>query len=256
MIPPLPTAAARLVSFHVVQTTRSHRATLCSLALIAAPLGAQEWRLGSPAGANGAALAWDSARAVTVLFGGRCARGPFADTWEHDGSVWRQATTTHFPGPRALHAIAYDSSRGRVVLFGGMTVPSRQMLAETWEYDGSDWTQVSTVVTPPGRTGHALAFDAAHNLVVLFAGSGQTFNTCYGDTWTYDGVSWVPRIVTIQPPARHEHAMAYDSARGRVVVFGGVGCSGPTLGDTWEWDGTAWTQSTAPGPSPRYGQVM
>src|SRR5262249_39439834 len=37
------------------------------------------------------------------------------------------------------------------------------------------------------------------------------------------------------------HAMAFDEARGRTVLFGG--CSGPfESADTWEWDGSAWTR--------------
>lgn len=35
--------------------------------------------------------------------------------------------------------------------------------------------------------------------------------------------------------------MAYDEARGKVVLFGGQDLfSGDTLDDTWEWDGDAW----------------
>jgi hypothetical protein len=34
--------------------------------------------------------------------------------------------------------------------------------------------------------------------------------------------------------------MAYDAARGEVVLFGGW--DGTLLGDTWTWDGTTWTE--------------
>ena len=59
------------------------------------------------------------------------------------------------------------------------------------------------------------------------------------------------------PSARHAHALAYDSARGRVVVFGGL--SGSTrLDDIWEWDGTSWTEKhpDAPTPSARHSHAM
>jgi hypothetical protein len=36
--------------------------------------------------------------------------------------------------------------------------------------------------------------------------------------------------------------MSYDSARGRVVLFGGGTNEYGYLGDTWEWDGINWTQ--------------
>jgi hypothetical protein len=43
------------------------------------------------------------------------------------------------------------------------------------------------------------------------------------------------------------HALAYDSARGRVVLFGGFGPN--ALADTWEWDGAVWLRRT-PANSP------
>ena len=36
-----------------------------------------------------------------------------------------------------------------------------------------------------------------------------------------------------------QHAMVYDSARSRVVLFGGTGLF--VKGSTWEWDGATWT---------------
>src|SRR4030095_6812906 len=60
------------------------------------------------------------------------------------------------------------------------------------------------------------------------------------------------QIMIPGPPARYANALAYDSDRQRVVLFGGQ--SGApfgqgVLGDTWEYDGLAWTQ-LAPTTSP------
>ena len=52
------------------------------------------------------------------------------------------------------------------------------------------------------------------------------------------------------PPARCCMGMAYDVARGQVVLFGGNNAG--YLGDTWTWDGTDWTErSPAHAPSAR-----
>jgi hypothetical protein len=48
--------------------------------------------------------------------------------------------------------------------------------------------------------------------------------------------------------------MAYDSKRGRVVLFGGAG--NVNLNDTWEWDDVSWTQVADTGPSARGGHAM
>jgi galactose oxidase-like protein len=50
--------------------------------------------------------------------------------------------------------------------------------------------------------------------------------------------------------------MAYDSARGRVLLFGGEGTSGAFFNDTWEWDGESWTQVADIGPTPRTMATM
>jgi uncharacterized protein (TIGR03437 family) len=49
--------------------------------------------------------------------------------------------------------------------------------------------------------------------------------------------------------------MAYDSAHGQVVLFGGI--NGLFFNDTWVWDGTSWTQlSPQTSPPGRNGHAM
>jgi len=43
----------------------------------------------------------------------------------------------------------------------------------------------------------------------------------FGDTWEWDGVSWA-RVATSGPSRRTDAKMAYDSTRGKVVLFGGA----------------------------------
>ncbi len=50
--------------------------------------------------------------------------------------------------------------------------------------------------------------------------------------------------------------MAYDAARGIVLLFGGTGGAGGTA-DTWTWDGATWTPLyPLTSPPPRVGAVM
>ena len=61
----------------------------------------------------------------------------------------------------------------------------------------------------------------------------------------------------VSPPVRYQHALAYDSARGKVVLFGGYGYPPYLLSDTWEWDGSAWNQRTpAVSPPARYDHAL
>ena len=60
------------------------------------------------------------------------------------------------------------------------------------------------------------------------------------------------------PSARQFPQMAYDSSRGRTVLYGGLGSTtGFNLNDTWEWDGDNWTQVADTGPpGARYELAM
>jgi hypothetical protein len=43
--------------------------------------------------------------------------------------------------------------------------------------------------------------------------------------------------------------MAYDDARGQIVLFGGDGHGGD-FGDTWTWDGSTWRNQHPAGSPP------
>ncbi len=47
----------------------------------------------------------------------------------------------------------------------------------------------------------------------------------FSETWEWNGATWTQRFPTTAPPPRRNHALAYDSARQRVMLFNGT--------DTW-----------------------
>lgn len=231
--------------------------------VLALPSPAQviDWSQRSPAASpsprQGQAMVYDSLRGKTVLFGGSGGfLVYFGDTWEYDGTTWSLRTTAVSPSGRIGFAMAFDQVRGRVVLYGGASPTAPNAAAETWEYDGSNWSLRATPNNPGLRQNHAMAFDAVRNRVVLFGG---TINgNVSGQTWEYDGSNWTLRSPSTAPQGRIGHAMAFDPVRNRTVMFGGsVSGIFDTLNDTWEWDGTTWTQAANPAPPPtRKGAAM
>ena len=197
-------------------------------------------------------MAYDSLRGRTVLFGGE---GPLGDTWEWNGAAWAQIAVSG-PSARDESAMVFDSGRGVVVLFAGGDHNNPQNNTDTWEYNGVAWTLRSTT-GPTARVRHAMAYDSARGVTVLFGGldasGGGGSLVSKGDTWEWDGTAWTLRATT-GPAPRTSHAMAYDKARGRTVLFGGFGAS--VFGDTWEWDGIAWTQVASTGPTARFDHAM
>ena len=95
-----------------------------------------------------------------------------------------------------------------------------------------------------------MAYDWARGVIVL-VGGGDLAN----DTWEWQGDTWVLRAVS-GPANRTSHTLAYDSARGVTVLFGGLAGHHGLDSETWEWNGSAWTQRTSAGPSARGRHAM
>lgn len=111
------------------------------------------------------------------------------------------------------------------------------------------WSRVAPPTGPSARSGYAMAFDTARNVLVLFG--GDTSGGLSRETWEWNGVSWTLRSV-VGPSAREHASAVFDQARSKVVLFGGYNGVSTAYDDTWEWDGAAWTLRSPPArPSPR-----
>ncbi|MEZ5962498.1 MAG: kelch repeat-containing protein [Planctomycetota bacterium] len=175
------------------------------------------------------------------------------DTWTLDVDGWRSHDPTLRPRARINHAIAYDAARDRFVMFGGMgqfAAFGFDLLSDTWEWDGIDWRQIQAP-GPARRYGHAMAYDAERERVVLFGGHGEFSDL--GDTWTWDGTSWTESSAG-GPSARVGHKLGWHARSGRVVLFGGwwkpTGSFYVADNDTWTWDGDTWLQMDPDTPPP------
>jgi cysteine-rich repeat protein len=96
------------------------------------------------------------------------------------------------------------------------------------------------MATRPGAAGRVAE-------VVQFGGIGV--GGTFAETWLWHGSdtspTWTQAFPPRSPTGRQGHAMTYDSARDRIVLFGGYAATG-VLGDTWEWDGAVWTDVSPP----------
>ncbi|MCC7290698.1 MAG: hypothetical protein IT449_01400 [Phycisphaerales bacterium] len=72
-----------------------------------------------------------------------------------------------------------------------------------------------------------------------------------------DDCGWQLQDDGSSPSPRSNHAMAFDSGRGVIVLFGG-GDENGLFGDTWEWNGTTttWELRATTGPSPRFMHAL
>jgi hypothetical protein len=197
-------------------------------------------------------MSWDAVRQVTVLFGGAGnGNAVLNDTWEWNGTDWTQRAPAVAPPVRFAHGMTYDPLRQRTVIFGGdpaiAGLPCRD---DTWEWDGTAWTQRAIATVPPARYRPGFVFAANLGRVLMFSGnSGSPDFAGLTDEWALDGAGWTQLRSHVVPV---RGSLAYDGVRQRVVSYGGYTSGTTPLTATWEWDGTAWTQRTPPvSPPPR-----
>jgi hypothetical protein len=236
-------------------------ALLWSAMLAAAPAIAPVANDDTPGVRNAHMLAYDGR--VALLFGGATDSAVVGDTWGWDGRNWQRLAASG-PPARTFAAVGGDGV-SRVFLFGGSRVlfggdaspgnadPARHLLADTWAWDGTRWTEVPGP-QPPARAEAAAAWDPKRKRLVMFG--GYTWKAGVRerlqDTWEFDGAAWA-RFATAGPSPRSGAAMAFDPELGQVVLFGGSGATN----DTWIWDGRAWSEVPAPTPPPgRFNAAM
>jgi cysteine-rich repeat protein len=197
----------------------------------------------------GIAMAYDVARARTVVFGGFTLDALLDETWENVGGQWQRVLPITSPPGRQEAAIFYDRMRQRVVLFGGV---ASVVLGDMWEFDGLTWTELHPAHMPPPRGGAQIAYDPQRNRAVLYGGTNN-LPMFYSDTWEWDGTDWTEIHPAMSPGARYWFQLAYDNGRSRMMLYGGLDGSNAYRYDTWTYDGTTWTpQSPSVVPTTSY----
>lgn len=177
--------------------------------------------------------AFDEAADNTVLFGGDSGVFRLDHTWTWNGNSWTEHLVSG-PSARSQIAMTYDSARSQTVLFGGY-VGFSGPAGDTWLWNGAAWSEVA-VAGPAARSDHMMAFDSSRGIAFLHGGSNVTTSELFEDTWTWDGAAWNQLQSAHYPPARSSHAMVFDSASDRIVLFGGRRFdSGEIYGDLGCW---------------------
>ncbi len=155
------------------------------------------WTKLSPAASPGPlcteSMAYDSSSSTVLLFGGYYNSSPPSNapcggnsqgdtaldaTWSFNGSTWTKLSPTNSPPARAQAAMAYDPNTSQIILFGGCAGYSQNCnaLADTWTWDGTNWTQASPQSSPPGGDGqNGMAWDAGTDVMVMVGNGGSTW---------------------------------------------------------------------------------
>jgi hypothetical protein len=224
---------------------------------------------GTPMPRAGASAAYDAANGTIVMFGGANRSGVLGETWTWDGAGWRLHHPKTSPPAREFAYMGFDPETRRVVVFGGLSCPPPGIdellgceyqthstaLADTWTWDGSDWSVLETRHVPQ-VLGFRCCFggaaaDTRHGelILVTVAPNDPDF---MAQTWVLKDRDWQRLHPKHSPLAQEFSNPAFDSVSGGLIVQQDVGPHGmcPSTGcvdrphlryDTsWSWDGSDW----------------
>ena len=176
-----------------------------------------------------------------VMFGGIDASlAVLGDTWEWDGVTWEQRTPAVAPSARRGAALA--CAPGRCILFGGQTGvgPSPVSLDDTWQWDGTTWTQLTSGTHPGAYPYASMAFDAAHDRMVLFTANNaivpvrETWELTATTGWRKIVLFWSAALINPSQPINVVYRPAASGGPGSVYMMVGTFSSFKT--ELWRLD--------------------
>lgn len=232
----------------------------------------QSWVRINPAGVLPPGRFWhtafyDATTNAMVVFGGRIPGGDTNDLWKlalSEPPTWSPFATSQSPQPRSRHAGGYDAAGLRFVVFAGHDAfPAYSLRGDVWLLSTNGltpaWTELNPSNPPSTRVYPSALYVPPRDAIMIFGGWDGAY---LSDAWLFslaDGVTWEKLIPNgTAPVGRRDCVAAYDTARDRVIIFGGW--DGGNLNDTWALDLSdvpTWTQlaTTGPRPSARWGSA-
>lgn len=205
------------------------------------------------------AMAYDEARHVTVLHGGREGTTFFGDVWEYADGAWVQRSSGTIAGLRSGAAMAWaPGAISKIVMVGGYRKSFFGPLPtnDTWTYDGSTWTDVTTGVSPPARAFATLTAVTPtigpSPLLTLIGGGQADGKPPLADVWQLEtDFSWSNLTPHAIPPPRYGAPAAYDDDEDVIHVVGGFSSSIQT--DAWNYVEVGWARMPyATSPAQQY----
>ena len=191
-------------------------------------------------------IAYDPLRRVTVLY----AAGFSADsteTWEFNGGTNTWAMKNPSKQPMAVPdgaSMTFHETDGKVTLIvGKYDTASHADMDETWQWDGTEWAQISGT-QPTHALGGSMAFDSRRGEMVLL--------TTKMETWILTIAGWSKKTPASIPSYTQNSffTMAYSPSWRTSLFFGGevsIPGAGMAYPDkTWQWNGSTWSEWSVP----------
>ncbi len=170
---------------------------------------------------NSPLLAYDVKRNQVILVGTDDSVATLMYAYDPAARVWNKLTPEKLPACVFDGSMTYRSRTQTIVVTGGVCSITTPAVDSTWEWNGTNWTEITT--TADRATATAIAYDPIRDNVVLFGGL-QAFTTVPNsftglfqsdDTWRF-------LFLGVRPSPRSLSTFSTDPATKTIWLFGGL----------------------------------
>lgn len=185
---------------------------------------------------DGPIMVWDAARSQMLLMGTTDAGTVLMYSYQPSNGSWQAITPPTLPDCVNSASMVYQSHDQKVVLFGG-TCTLSSTIGDTWEWDGTTWTKVTTTILR--TTGEAMAYDPVRHQTIMFGGT-VAFGAPQSGTFVYSRHTWSAVGFTDSPSPRSLVGFATDPVSGSIWLYSGLNDAG-NLDDFWQYRNGTWS---------------
>ena len=189
---------------------------------------------------------WDPKHRVLLRYGGHNPGGggeQHSEVWVCDPATWTwtlKEPDVSPPGVCCAQQNPYDPGRGRDVRIPSFSgshgwqwrreIDLNQSAVWTYDLAANRWRDLRPLPAPALAPLRAAAWDADHDVIVVFGGEGSSEGTLVYDPYVN---AWTRMKPAKQPDFRSGGNLAYDAARKVHVLFGSQFSNDPK---TWAYD--------------------
>jgi hypothetical protein len=213
----------------------------------------EEMAAEGPKGYIGTRLAYDAESDRIILFGGYDMEGGYLNnTWAYDynSDTWTEMKPKTIPTGRNYHAMTYDAKNDRVLVWGDNSDGPDDKSMWSYNFNKNTWQEMKLGESayPAGRDYPVMAYDAESDRTILYGGVIFDGDEIGDETWVYDSNTWTKMKPSNVPGKLSRHAIVYDNAADRIIIFGGWIDHDETnfSNQTWSYDFNTdtWTNLT------------
>lgn len=200
-----------------------------------------------------AGAAYDPIRDRIVLFGGSQlspdlkTTATLRDTWEFDGTTWRQILSD---GPNVSKPLlAYDVAHHQIVMLG--IDDKFATLMYTYDPSTVSWKQVTPATLPSCVDEGMLTYHSGDD-ALFYTGGVCTGSAATEDTYEWDGTTWNKIALTAFAGRVFGAGLTYVPEVGSAVLYGGASVAGVPRRNTFLYNDKAWLEiNDSHDPAPR-----